>query len=275
MSLSGRSGHEASSGDRLRALATAWRANYPPGAPGRPDLVLVDAIDSTQRWARDLLDACLSDDDEPESFICAALEQASGRGRDRRVWASALGGIYATIVLRLDGEAALQSLPARVAVALATAVNPIVGDRCRIKWPNDLVVGPRKLGGILVDAVSPPNGTGWALVGVGLNHSQREFGSAAAVATSLAAEVGLRLPFFEELFARLIAAVARAAADADSDWLADYRELSAHAPGDEIRARIGERNLDGRFVGFDDHGFLVLDREGGREIVRTGEVFSW
>jgi BirA family biotin operon repressor/biotin-[acetyl-CoA-carboxylase] ligase len=237
--------------------------------------MLVDSIDSTQRWARLLLDRCLADDEEPEPFLCAALEQTAGRGRDRRVWSSALGGIYATLVLRVESEAALQAMPARVSIAIARAVNPILGDRCRIKWPNDLVVGQRKLGGILVDAVTPAEGPPWALVGFGLNHSQRDFGAASDVATSLAAEVKLQLPFYEDLFAAVLAAVSRSALGSPAGWLESYRELSVHAVGDPVRARLPDRTIEGRFAGFDDSGFLLLDGPDGRIVVRTGEVFAW
>ena len=61
MSGSERGVRAAPGAERLRALARAWRSAFPPGAEGRPDLLLVDATDSTQRWARTLLDACLAD----------------------------------------------------------------------------------------------------------------------------------------------------------------------------------------------------------------------
>jgi BirA family biotin operon repressor/biotin-[acetyl-CoA-carboxylase] ligase len=274
MSGSDRAARSTSGTERLRALARAWRSAFPPGADGRPDLLLADTVDSTQRWARTLLDVCLADEDEPEPFVCAALEQWAGRGRDRRNWESAAGGIYATLVLRVDSPAGLQSVPAKAAIGLARAVNPILGGTCRIKWPNDLVVGRRKLGGILVDAVTSAEGATWALVGFGLNHSQREFGSAADVATSLATEVRLRLPFFEELFADVVAAVVRSVEGANG-WLDAYRELSAHASGDPIRARMPDRAVEGKFLGFDENGFLIVEAAGGNEVLRTGEVFSW
>ena len=188
---------------------------------------------------------------------------------------SAVGGVYATLVCRPADEKALQSLPARTAVALADVLNPILGDRCRIKWPNDLVVGPKKIGGILIDSVSAAEGAPWALVGFGINHSQRDFGSAAAVATSLAAEVGLSLPFFEEFFVDCLAAVQAAAAAVAPGWLERYRALSAHEPGDKLRARLAEATIEGRFAGFDANGFLILDGDEGRRVLRAGEVFAW
>lgn len=259
----------------LRAVAAAWRRTVPAGSPGRPDLVVATSIDSTQRWARTLLNACLEDDGEPESYCCAALTQRVGRGRDRRSWVSGSGGVYATLVCRTTDEAGLQTLPARTAVAIADRLNEVVGGRCRIKWPNDLMVGPRKIGGLLVDAVTPPSGPPWALVGFGVNHSQRDFGSAAAVATSVAAEVGLSLPFFEEFLVDCISAVHEAMAEVAPDWLDRYRELSAHAPGDAVRARLAEATVEGTFAGFDANGFLILDGEEGRRILRAGEVFAW
>jgi BirA family biotin operon repressor/biotin-[acetyl-CoA-carboxylase] ligase len=272
----------------LRAISHAWWRHPISDGISRPSLVLATVADSTQRWARALLEASLAEEDEPGAYCCGALEQTAGRGRDRRSWSSRPGGVYATLVSRPGDEQDLQSLPSRAAVALAGVVNPILGGRCRIKWPNDLVVGKKKLGGILVDAVTPADSAPWALVGFGVNHSQRDFGAAGDVATSLAAEVGLKLPFFEEFFASAIAAVANVAvrrepgaetgaapAEEPGHWLRELRALSAHVPGDPIRAQLGERTVQGRFAGFDDHGFLLLDGTDGREVIRSGEVFAW
>jgi BirA family biotin operon repressor/biotin-[acetyl-CoA-carboxylase] ligase len=260
--------------ERLRALARAWRTAFAPGEPGRPELLLASTIDSTQRWARTLLETCLADEDELGPFACGALEQWAGRGRDRRRWESPPGGIYATLVLPVADATALQALPAKAAIGLARAVNPILGGTCRIKWPNDLVVARRKLGGVLVDVLTPASGTPWALVGFGLNHSQADLGNATGVATSLAAEVGLELPFFEELFAGVVASVSRSVGSANG-WLESYRALSAHTAGDPIRARLPDRTIDGRFAGFDENGFLRIESRDGSEVLRTGEVFSW
>jgi BirA family biotin operon repressor/biotin-[acetyl-CoA-carboxylase] ligase len=282
-------GHELPSGlESLRAVSHAWWGLPARDGAARASLVLATVTDSTQRWARALLEASLAEEDEPDPYCCGALEQTAGRGRDRRTWSSRPGGVYATLVSRLADESELQSLPSRAAVALAGLVNPILGGRCRIKWPNDLVVDRKKLGGILIDAVTPADSAPWALVGFGVNHSQRDFEAAGEVATSLAAEVGLKLPFFEEFFAAAIAAVASVAvprepagageaepAGATGDWLRHLRELSAHEVGDSIRAQLGERTVEGRFAGFDDHGFLLLEGAAGREVIRSGEVFAW
>ena len=185
--------------DGLKSVARACVTRTRATGPEAPNLLLALTVDSTQRWARAVLEALLAEDDEPAAYCCGALEQTAGRGRNDRSWSSRSGGVYATLVTRLRGEAELQALPARVAVALAGVVNPVVGGTCRIKWPNDLVVGRRKIAGILVDAITPAESAPWALIGFGVNHSQRDFGEAREVATSLAEEVGLRLPFFEEM----------------------------------------------------------------------------
>ena len=263
--------------DGLRTVAHAWRDAAADGAADAPSLFLVPAIDSTQRWARALLDALLADDEEPSPYCCAALEQTAGRGRGERSWVSASGGVYATLVFRTNGEEGLQSLPARAAVALAGVINPIVGGACRIKWPNDLVVGRRKMAGLLVDAVSAADSKPWALLGFGVNHSQRDFGAARQVATTLADERSSPPPEFPEFFAAVVVALAAAALREapDRDWVGELRALSAHAEGDPIRARLGERTIEGSFAGFDEHGFLVVESERGREVVRSGEVFAW
>ena len=269
-------GDAPSAMDGLRAMAHAWSATSVGSGSEAPSLLLMDTVDSTQRWARTLLDVLLADEDEPTAYCCAALAQTAGRGREERSWSSRRGGIYATLVVRVDGEEELQSLPARVTLALAAVINRALGGVCRIKWPNDLVVGRRKIAGILVDAVTPGGEGPWALVGFGVNHSQRDFDSAREVATSLAEEAAGSPPPFEEFFAAAAIAVSRAAvAEPGDGWIEELRSLSAHAEGDLIRARLGGRTIEGSFAGFDENGFLVVESASGREVVRSGEVFAW
>ncbi len=67
-------------------------------------------------------------------------------------------GVWASLAVPVADRERLQALPMRVAVALADVVARVGGAACRLKWPNDLVIGRRKLGGILIDAVSRHDG---------------------------------------------------------------------------------------------------------------------
>ncbi|MCX6100699.1 MAG: biotin--[acetyl-CoA-carboxylase] ligase, partial [Candidatus Bipolaricaulota bacterium] len=109
---------------------------------------------STQLIARDLLDRGLAD----VGHAVAADEQTAGRGRHGRSWLSPTGGLYVTFIVPNDGLIAL-----RAGLAAARAVEDL-SIPVRLKWPNDLIVSERKLGGILIETARDV-----ALVGVGIN----------------------------------------------------------------------------------------------------------
>jgi len=99
-----------------------------------------------------------------EGTVVIADQQTAGRGRRGHTWFSPAGsGLYVSIVLtparaRVDRERATTILPLAAGVALAESVDAIAALRIDLKWPNDLLVARRKLGGILAEAVS----TSWA-----------------------------------------------------------------------------------------------------------------
>lgn len=95
--------------------------------------------------------------------------QSAGRGRKRRPWFSPVGGLWATLILHPPADENIGVLPLICGTAAARAVGDISGLGVKLKWPNDLLVGKRKLGGILSETCylgSKPNAT---IVGLGIN----------------------------------------------------------------------------------------------------------
>ncbi len=118
--------------------------------------------DSTSSRAREL-----AVEGAPGGTVVTAAEQTAGRGRQGRSWTAPAGGalLYSAIVRPLEKRHTL--LPLAAAVAACEAAEELEeGIACRIKWPNDIWVGERKLAGILIEA-RPQDG--WAVIGVGLN----------------------------------------------------------------------------------------------------------
>lgn len=264
---------EASSAAYLDGLAAAW----PDELAAELSLLGVGTIDSTQRLARRLLDRHYEEEETPRPFVVVAGSQTEGRGRQGRTWQSAAGlGLWASLALPVS-ESRLQELPMRVAVALAEAANRALGSSaCRLKWPNDLTVGRRKLGGLLIDAASRPDGEGWAIAGLGVNHGHSDAELPGADSISLRAVAGGRwLAPLARFAADALETVWRELASGDSDWLERYRSLTVHRPGDALGCDLVGERLVGRFADFDARGFLVLDTASGPRTVRSGEVFAW
>jgi BirA family biotin operon repressor/biotin-[acetyl-CoA-carboxylase] ligase len=205
--------------------------------------------------------------------LLLALEQTGGRGRGGRSWVSPPGqGIYATLLVDAGEAAALQTLPLLVPVGLVRALGRYLG--CGIKWPNDLVVDGRKIGGVLIETLSGGGGA-LALVGFGVNHGHRRGDLPVAAATSLALEMESPPPL-GRLAWELVREVSR-----ELEHLGDtvyavgrYRELAVHRPGDPLTCRVGEETLEGTFQGFDPQGYLRLLTAGGERRIAAGEVLE-
>ena len=206
-----------------------------------------------------------------------ARRQSAGRGRRGSAWVSEPGNLYASLLLTAPSPpAAAPQLSFVAALALHDAVltcAPGLAPRLKVKWPNDLMLDGAKLAGILIEGDSAPDFA--AVIGIGVNCASHPDGTAHP-ATDLAAARESVTP--ENLFEALKPAFARRLAQWRSgqgfasiraDWLARATGL-----GEEIRVRLPDKELTGRFEGLDDTGRLLLAGPGGVEIIAAGDVFG-
>ena len=126
---------------------------------GRP-LHVIPRVTSTNDVARSL-----AADGAGEGTAVLGLEQSGGRGRLGRSWASPAGGLYLSVILRPSLPVLLWPvLSLAAAVGSAEGIEAAAGMPVKLKWPNDLLVDARKVGGILLDS-----GAGFAVAGIGIN----------------------------------------------------------------------------------------------------------
>ncbi len=139
---------------------------------GRTRVVHFDETDSTQSRARELAAA-----GAPHGTLVVAEGQTGGRGRKGRTWFSpAREGIYASLVLRPPlTPTQAPRITLLSAVAVADALIQASGLQIHIKWPNDLLVGERKLAGILTEMSAEMDSVAFAIVGLGLNVNTARF----------------------------------------------------------------------------------------------------
>ena len=240
------------------------------------NLVAIDSVGSTNRAGRRILRQLPAEiSPVPRTFLLAR-EQTAGRGRLGRPWASRPGrGLYCSLLEPLDGVGRARLMPLSVAVALCGAVHQVGVPACRLKWPNDLVVGRRKLGGILIEVVAERSGPGaTAIVGFGINMGALDGERDAVGATTLEHEgaPGVTLGRLLGLAAERLRE--RAFEGAAPALAADYRELLSHEIGDELAWRQGQVTLGGRYAGVDDDGHLLLDTSEGRRWVAVGDIIE-
>jgi BirA family biotin operon repressor/biotin-[acetyl-CoA-carboxylase] ligase len=222
-----------------------------------------------------------------------AETQTSGRGRQGRTWFSPPGaGLYVSVVVRLgkldrggsgqDRQAAFASvpLPARLTlltgVALAEAVREATGLPAEIKWPNDLVFGGRKLGGILAEAAARDGVIDHIIVGVGINVRPVAYPpEIQSRASSLEAELGRPVDRGAVLAAFLVKlgqALAALRQDDVAEWFGRWRRMAPSAVGALVEWRAPDGLRRGRTAGLDDDGALLVEADRGIERVMAGEV---
>ncbi|HSB55897.1 MAG TPA: biotin--[acetyl-CoA-carboxylase] ligase [Gemmatimonadales bacterium] len=128
-------------------------------------LYLLDSVTSTQDRIQDL-----AMQGAPAGTAVMAAVQTAGRGRRGRVWHAPRGGLWLSVLCRPASEPALEVLSLRVALATAQVVERHAANvSLKIKWPNDLILNGRKLGGILCEAHWQGDSAAWVAVGVGIN----------------------------------------------------------------------------------------------------------
>ena len=206
-----------------------------------------------------------------------ARSQSAGRGRRGSQWVSPPGNLYATLLLTEPSppeQAPQISFVAALALHDAVAAcAPQLGPVLKVKWPNDLLSGPAKVAGILIEGESDPVFA--VAVGIGVNCATHP-SDVAYPATDLAAAGAMVVP--DALFLALSAAMqqrlaqwnaGRSFAAIRADWLKRAAGL-----GEILRVRLSARELAGRFQGLDDDGRLLLEQDGAVIKITAGEVFG-
>ncbi|MGV8038831.1 MAG: biotin--[acetyl-CoA-carboxylase] ligase [Thermoanaerobaculaceae bacterium] len=241
------------------------------------NVIWLDVVDSTNDWADRIMAAAIEDDDPrvPPTVLVAGA-QAAGHGRGSNSWVSPAGGLYATWLAWLPVES-LPGLPLAVGVACAEAAEALVpGLAVGLKWPNDLVVGGRKLGGMLCHA----RGGGeecWVRVGVGINVARTpELAPGDPVRPTSLASHGWDGQLAPAIWA-LVGSVLRRIGEALAEPVRT-RELwqarLVHRPGDAMRVRVDDAVVEGRFAGLSVEGHLLLEVGDRVERVASGELLA-
>lgn len=241
----------------------------------RINLVAFDALPSTNSLGRRVAMEYLGEGRQPPRTVVAAWEQTAGRGRQGRRWVSPAGeGIYASWLEPFDDRARKHALPLITAVAVAVCLGELLQVPCLIRWPNDLLVRDRKIGGILIESLDRGSSAGAAIIGFGVNHGHAA--SAVPDRKIIAVEdVAAGAVTLGQLGGALLEALGRGLDEdlSQSELVARYRSCSAHHEGDRISVRTGETDVEGAFRGFDELGRLRLETENGRErVFGSGEI---
>lgn len=209
----------------------------------------------------------------PDGTLFISEIQTGGKGRLGRAWTSPKGtGIWMSLLLK---PKILPSDVAQITLIVGMAVAKSIGCGAKIKWPNDVVIGTKKVCGILTEMSAEIERVNYVVPGIGINVNIESFDSELSEkATSLYIETGEKfercaiirafLEEFEVLYKQFLKDGIAALAE-------DYRELCVTI-GREVSVIYPNRTVNGKAVDINEEGELIVETENGKIVVGSGEV---
>lgn len=210
----------------------------------------------------------------PHGALVTADAQTGGRGRLGRVWVSPPGGLYASVVLRPGAGVGFGALGLAVGLGVREGIGRWL-PRARLKWPNDVLCGGRKLAGVLCEA-RWFGGVADVVAGFGINVEQRAF-AAGLAATSVGIELDADVspgtcPSRQDVLEAVLEGLGGVLAGFFAGGFAAIRgRYQAHSAVLGQRVRVGEEMCEA--VGFDDDGALRVRGGAGTRRVEAGDVW--
>jgi BirA family biotin operon repressor/biotin-[acetyl-CoA-carboxylase] ligase len=213
--------------------------------PGRA-IDYLASVDSTMRAAAG----------RPCGSVVVAGEQTAGQGRHGRSWHSEAGsGLYCSLVLEPRPVLTLA-----LGLATADAIARAAGVECDLRWPNDVMLGGKKVAGILVQLSGA-----MAVAGIGINLHHTAFSAdLESVATSLKAHTG-KEPDAAGILIALLREVDRYTAESPENILRLFTRASSYASGRRVRVDQPGGVIEGTTAGLDASGFLIVRRDDGTD----------
>jgi len=247
-----------------------------PGPALRYTIVRRTAVPSTNDEAKSLARA-----GAPPGTAVIAGAQTAGRGTKGRAWASPPGlGLYLSVILEPPAPA-LALLPLAAGLAAREAVSRAAGLEAGLKWPNDLLWGGRKLGGILCESGFTGGELDYCVVGVGINVGQEaadfppglrdtavSLRLSAGRPVAAAAVLDAFLPALEEWTARL-------AAEGGAAIAAAFAAAAVHKVGDLLLLDEGRGPFQARYEGIGPDGALLAAASDGPRRFLAVDVLSY
>ena len=185
-------------------------------------------------------------------YVVVAGEQTAGQGRHGHAWHSeADSGLYCSLVLE-----PMPVLTLALGLATADAIAHATGVECDLRWPNDVMLGGKKVGGILVQLSGAI-----AIAGIGINLNQKAFpAELEALATSLKTHTDAA-----GILIALLREVDRYTSEDPEDILRLFTHASSYACGRRVRVDQPDGVIEGTTAGLDASGFLIVRKDDGTD----------
>ena len=230
-----------------------------------------ESIDSTNAEALRLVEAGY-----PAPFLVLAEQQTAGRGRRGRKWVSPFAqNVYYSLVLRIEGGLRqLEGLSLVVGLAVMQALRELGVQSAALKWPNDVLVGQKKIAGILLELVGDPADICHVVLGIGINVNMQQAAEVDQQWTSAQLETGSpvdRNHLVAQLGLQLQSHLERHKALGFSALHQEW-ERNHLWQGKAVSLIAGANQIDGVVLGIDHQGALRLNVNGVEKIYSGGEL---
>ncbi len=240
------------------------------------NMYVYDSVSSTNKLARQL-----AEEGEVEGTVVIAEKQTAGKGRMGRQWVSPpAGGLWMSIILKPDIKPNnVACLTLVIGLAICKGLRELTDLNIGLKWPNDLVIGGKKVCGILMELSAEVDRVNYIIAGIGLNINLEAYhfpDELRRTATSLYMESGQRysrirvaqhiLCSIEQYYIRFLQTKSLA------EMKEEYKKLST-VLGKDVVITTSNTNIYGRVVDFyDDGSILLLDDENVQHKILSGDV---
>lgn len=236
-------------------------------------IIYLDNVDSTSSEIKRI-----SVNNPLTGTIVVAEEQYGGKGRLGRLWTSPKGsGLWFSFILRPNiVPSQIAGITLAVGIGVCKAIRNYTGVDARIKWPNDVIIGSKKICGILTEMTAEADKIDYAVVGIGINVNIESFPEDIKhKATSLFIEIGKsvdRIELFKNVLFEVEKYIDSYLLNLDTEILGEYKKLCATL-GRNVEVIRGNQRLIGEAVDVGDAGDLIIKTETGEKIfVNSGEV---
>jgi BirA family transcriptional regulator, biotin operon repressor / biotin---[acetyl-CoA-carboxylase] ligase len=234
-------------------------------------LAMISRVASTNLIGRSIVSECIENELSLPQAMILAREQFAGRGRNERSWSSPPDkGIYATTLITRPARE-LGLVPLAMANIIASYLRETFAIDARIKWPNDILAGGKKIAGILTEARVQDDRV-FLMIGTGVNVEQWQDDTrpnATSIRENTSRFSGIdaaTIAFVEHVDEHLSRPFER------DEVLAQWRAQTVHKPGDRIHCAIGDRTFNGTWMRIDEDGRAVLNTTEGAVAVSAGDL---
>lgn len=236
------------------------------------EIIVLDIVDSTNEEVKRL-----AAKGGENGSVVTAEQQTAGKGRFGRVWSSDNGGLYFTVLLKPNlPPSDIASITLASGYAVCQAIIAYTGLQARVKWPNDIIIGTKKVCGILTEMAAQSDRIDYVAIGIGINLNHTEFPRPIdKKATSLLIETGKRIDkndFLAVVLGYLDKVITDFCVSLSVDDLKNFKAVCATL-GRQVTVERGSSVIKGVAVDITSSGELVVTDENGTEvIVGSGEV---